>query len=225
MQLFLYPKGCICTRKGTIKIMVIYKALDEVFFRWSNLAVLRALEKYAIGISGREVARVAGITAKNCFIALTDFENIGIVNRVRGGRDHLFTLNREHFLVSDAILPLLKVESEYYDTIAAYIKNNLRKKSISLIIFGSVARKEETVTSDLDLCIVNENMKQKQEVEEIVFDIGFNAYKKYGISLSSIYFTKKEFARRAHLNKAPVNNIVKEGKVISGLSIKELING
>lgn len=205
--------------------MVIHKALDEVFFRWSNLAVLRALEKYAIGISGREVARVAGITVKNCFTALTDFENIKIVNRVRGGRDHLFTLNREHFLVSEAIIPLLKVESEYYDKITAYIKNNLKKNSVSLIIFGSVARKEETLASDFDLCIVVEDMKQKKEAEEIVFEIGFKAYKKFGISLSSIYFTKKEFARRARMNKAPVNNIIKEGKVISGLSIKELING
>jgi len=40
---------------------------------------LRALEKYAIGIYSREVTRVAGITVKNCFTALTDFENIGKV--------------------------------------------------------------------------------------------------------------------------------------------------
>jgi predicted nucleotidyltransferase len=205
--------------------MVINKVLDEVFSTWSNVAVFRVLNRYAIGLSGREVSRLVGMSPKNCLITLSSLENLRMVNRTRGGRDHLFTLNREHYLVSDVILPLLQAEKEYFDKIASFIKSKLKNKYVSLIVFGSVARKEETIESDLDMCIVLENARLKPAVEEIVFDIGFKAYKRFGVSLSSIYFSKKEFTRRARQNKAPVNNIVKEGKVISGMSIKELING
>jgi predicted nucleotidyltransferase len=204
--------------------MVVNKVLDEVFTRWSNIAVLRALKKYGVGISGREVARVAGITVKNCFNALTDLEDLGIVERVRGGREHLFSLNWEHVLVKEAVLPLFKVEEEYFDKIAVYIKTKLKKHSVSLIVFGSVARKEETVKSDYDLCIVVKDMKQKAGAEEIVFDMKQDVNKKFGVSVSPIYFTKKEFALRAKKNKPPVNNIIKEGKVIYGRSIRELMN-
>src|SRR3989304_4786503 len=105
--------------------MVVNKVLDEIFSRWSNVAVLRALNKYVIGISGREVARVAGITVKNCFTALNDLEDIGIVTRVRGGRDHLFTLNREHFLVRQGIIPLLEIEKKFVEVIFDDIKKKL----------------------------------------------------------------------------------------------------
>ena len=218
-------KGNICYQKETVSIMVIDKVLDEVFSTWSNVAVLRVLNKYAIGLSGREVSRLVGMSPKNCLITLSSLENLGMVSRIRGGRDHLFTLNREHYLVSEAILPLLQVENDFFDKIALFIKSKLKNKCISLIVFGSVARKDESIESDLDLCIILENAKLKPTVEEIVFDIGLKAHKRFGVSLSTIYFTKKEFAGKARLNKIPVNNIVKEGKVISGLSIKELING
>ena len=61
--------------------MIINKVLDEIFSRWSNIAVLRALNRYGTGNSGREVARAAHISPKNCFIALNDLEDIGIVKK------------------------------------------------------------------------------------------------------------------------------------------------
>lgn len=59
--------------------MIVNNILDEIFSRWSNVAVMRALNKFAVGISGREVAREAGIAVKICFAALDDLENIEIV--------------------------------------------------------------------------------------------------------------------------------------------------
>lgn len=203
--------------------MLVNRVLDEVFSRWSNVAVLRALNKRAVGLSGREVARIAGITNKNCFTALVDFENLGIVNCERGRREHSYKLNRQHALVEEAIIPLLQYEENYFDRIASFIKSKLRSKTISLIVFGSVARKEETMKSDYDLCIVMADAKLKEKVQDAYFDISFDITKRFGITVSPIYFTKSAFLQKVRQNKSPVNNIIKEGKVISGLSIKELL--
>ncbi len=203
--------------------MLVNRVLDEVFSRWSNVAVLRALNRHVVGMSGREVARVAGITNKNCITALVDFENLGIVTCERGGREHSYKLNRKHALVEDALMPLLKYEEEYFDRIASYLRAKLKDKTVSLIVFGSVARKEETMKSDYDLCVVAADVRLKEKAQDAYFDIAFEITKRFGVTVSPIYFTKHEFTQRARKNKAPINNIVKEGKVISGLSIRELI--
>lgn len=220
----MYPKGYICTRKGTINIMIINRVLDEVFTRWSNVAVLRALNKYVIGISGREVARAAGITVKNCFTALNDLENIGIVKRVRGGRDHLFSLNRQHFLVNQGITPVFETEQQFVEEIFNDIKKKLKKNCKSVYLFGSVARKEEEAGSDLDLCIIYDKSNQKKILEESVFELKSLLYKKYFVNVSPFYITHKEFIRRAKSNKPPVNDIVKDGILIFGTSVGKLLN-
>lgn len=49
-------------------------------------------------------------------------------------------------------------------------------------------------------------------------------YKKYGVSLSPLYISKAEFRRKAKSGKPPVKQILEDGEVISGESIKRLVN-
>lgn len=204
--------------------MIINRVLDEIFSRWSNVAVLRALNKYAVGISGREVARVGGISVKNCFTALNDLEDIGIVHRVRGGRDHLFTLNRDHFLVRQGIIPLLEFEQQFSEVIFNDIKRMLKKKCNSVYLFGSVARKEEKAGSDLDLCIIYDNANQKNLIEESLTEVQSEFHKKYFVNISPFLITVNDFVKRAKKNKPPVNEIIKDGILIFGNSIDKLLN-
>lgn len=205
--------------------MIINNVLNTLFSTWSNIAVMRALENYAVGISGREVARLAGLTPKNCLITLSLLEELGIVSCVRGGREHLFTLNREHYLVKEILLPALDAERKYVEMISKEIASALRKYTISVIVFGSVARKEETISSDYDICIIYKNKTNKKKIEEQLSQLSSSLKKKYGVSIAPFYITKNDFSKRAKLGKSPVNEIIKEGIHISGLKIRELING
>ncbi len=204
--------------------MVIHKVLDEVFSTWSNIAVLRVLRKCDMGITGREVARLSGMSPKNCLITLSTLENYGMVYRVRGGRDHIFSLNRENVIVKEVVLTGLQVEEEYFERLAADIKKLLRKFTVSIIVFGSVARKEETLESDIDLCLLIKDKAHKEAIEKRLPDIQAVIKKKYGIAVSPIYFTQTEFVLKAKSKKPPLNGIVKDGILISGLSIRELLN-
>lgn len=204
--------------------MVVNRVLDEIFSRWSNVAVLRALNKYAIGISGREVARIAGISAKNCFIALNDLEDLGIVTRVRGGRDHLFSLNRNHFIVIHGIIPLFEIEAKFLESILSEVKKKLKGKIVGAYLFGSVARREDNIQSDLDLCLIYNNQNNKTSIENIFFELSLELQKKYFIQAVPFLITEENFIRRARYNKPPVNEIIKEGKLIFGKSIKAILN-
>ena len=204
--------------------MVINKVLDEIFSRYSNISVLRALNKYGVGISGREVARSAGITVKNCFNALNDLEDIGIITRVRGGRDHLFSLNRERHLVKQGIIPLLEMETRFIEVIFKDIKKKLKNKCNSVYLFGSVSRKEESVGSDFDVCIIYDKKNQRKLLEESVSELQSYLYKRYFINVAPIYFLTSTFVRLAINNKPPVTGIIKEGRLIFGKSIRDILN-
>lgn len=205
--------------------MIVHKILDSVFATKSNIAVLRVISKVKIGLSGREIAKQAGISAPSSLEALTMMENLNLVKRERGGRDHFFYLNRDHFIVDKIINPILNTERKYLDQIFSEIKKSLGKNSISLILFGSTARGEEKIESDLDICVVFKDSKMQRKLEEIISDIRTELLKKYGVSFAPYYITEKEFSKRFKLGKSPVADIIREGRLISGKSIKELING
>ena len=204
--------------------MIVHKILDNVFSTWSNIAVLRVINKVKIGLSGREIAKQAEMSAPSCFEALSALENLNIVTRQRGGREHFFFLNREHYVVKKIVILILNSERKFAESIYSEIKEGLGKHTSSLIIFGSTARREEKIESDLDLCVVFGNSGSKSKIESIITNISLSLFRKYGVSLSPFYISEREFVRRAKNKRSPVNDILKDGLVVSGKTIKELLN-
>lgn len=203
--------------------MVIHRALDEVFRSWSHVAVLRALLDTSIGCSGNEVARVAGMHPRSALKALTSLEELGIVHRQRGGRDHLFTLNREHYLVRDAIVSLYHSERQFPEVLTTTLAAILGKPVISAVVFGSVAKKEESAQSDFDLCCIVKTEAQKEVVREMLDSEAPRLYQKFGVKIAPVYFTLEELRKKS---KSPlVKDILKQGKLITGKHLKDLLNG
>ena len=204
--------------------MIIHKPLNEIFSAYSNIAVIRELRYTKNGFSGREIAKRAGLSAPAAINSLSHLESLKIVNRQIGGRDHIFTLNISNYFVKVVLLPSLDAEGKFYDSIVKDIKKTLSKSTISVFLFGSVARKEESIQSDFDICIVFPGLKDKKIVEEKVNVCRDELHNNYGISLAPFYISVKEFRQSAKLKKPPINEILKEGILLFGQSIKELLN-
>jgi predicted nucleotidyltransferase len=201
--------------------MLVNKFLEKLFSAPSNISILRVLNQRVIGITGRETARLTNLTHRSALKALTTLEELGVVTRVTGGRDHLFTLNRQRYISKQIIQPILDSENNFNLTVITSIKNRLSKLTESVIIYGSVARNDELINSDYDLCIVYN--KHLIEIEQVVSKLRDQLNDQYSIQLAPIYISSTEFKKRAHNNLPPVNNIIKEGIKISGKSIPDLI--
>jgi predicted nucleotidyltransferase len=204
--------------------MIIHRALDEVFSARSNIMVMRALKNSQTGLTGREISRIVGVSPKAGLKSLTLLEDLGMINRVRGGRDHIFTFNRDNFLVDQGILPLLESELFFRESLFKDITAKLKKDSPGAYLFGSVARKEETISSDLDICILYESGVDKSALEKTVSEIKPKLYVQYGVNIAPLYMQKKEFIRRAKGNKPPAPSIIKDGLTLFGLQLKQVIN-
>lgn len=200
--------------------MIIRRVLDEVLSTWSNIAVMRTLRYSADGMTGRAISKAAGMTPKAALSALTHLEGLGLVKRIRGGRDHIFTLNRESFLIKNSILPLFESEDTYREEIKTEIVNALKKLCVSLYEFGSVARHEETAASDYDLCIVYEGATVSEKLEESAYELSGRLLQKFGITLAPFYISMIEFKKRVQNKKPPLAGIAAEGMLLWG---KQLI--
>jgi predicted nucleotidyltransferase len=84
---------------------------------------------------------------------------------------------------------------------------NKQVKGISIIVFGSVARSEETDSSDIDLCVIC-RQSQKKTIASKLMDIE----KIYDKSIQ-VVFTDKAFTGMDHTF---VETILREGKILIG---------
>jgi len=200
--------------------MIINNVLDEVFSTWSNIAVLRVLNRVKIGLSGREIAKQAGMSAPSCLKALSTLENLNIVLHLRGGRDHFFSLNRDHFIAEKIITPLLAQERKFKELLLEEIVKELDKISVSIFLFGSVVRKEESIKSDLDICIVYQTPALKRKTEIKIAKLGSLLHTRFGVSIAPFYISEREFIKKIKLKKSPVVNILQEGKLLFGKTFK-----
>lgn len=201
--------------------MIINNLLQYIFSAQSNVIVLRTLNSRVVGISGRETARISKLSIRTVQNTLAHLESLGLVNRTIGGRDHLFTLDRNNKIVAKLINYIFNFESEFKSEIHSLIKKNLSALASSLILFGSVARSEENYTSDYDLCIVY--VKNKSMVEAAVSKLRDKLYDNYKVTLAPFYILETDFKKRAKQNLSPVNNILEEGVLIAGKPIRDLI--
>lgn len=202
--------------------MIVHNVLNKLFSAPTSVSVLRELSLRQIGLTGREVARSAKLTPQTAHNALTNLEALKIVKRDFAGRSHYFTLNRDHFLYRKILKTLFENEIEFVSSLYNKIKNAVSKECKSIIVFGSVARKDETSRSDLDICFV---YKDKKELEHKVSLLRDLLYNEYGVTLAPYYISQIDFKKKHKNNKSPVEDIVKEGIVIYGLSIQGLIYG
>jgi predicted nucleotidyltransferase len=202
--------------------MVIYRVLDEVLRSWSHVAVLRALLDTTSGCTGNEVARLSGMHPRSALKALTSLEQLGMVHRQRGGRDHIFTLNRSHFLVKNIVERMYAAEQEYYRMIVETIASKLKRYVINATVFGSVAKHLETPLSDLDLCCIVKTEGQKESVRTLLNTDAQKLYKTFGVKVAPIIFTLDDVKKKS--KTLLVRDIQDHGILVTGKKLKDLLN-
>ncbi len=194
--------------------MVIHRPYDEVLRSWSHVAVLRALLDSNVGLSGNEVARMSGMQPRSALKALSSLEELGIIRRQRGGRDHFFTLNRTHHLVSEGLLPLYSAETSFLRALEESLSSNLSKRVICAVIFGSVVRRQETAQSDLDLFCLVKSETEKERVRQSLIAAALSLHSTFGVKLAPVFFTLAELKK--NLKSPFIKQMLKEGRLLVG---------
>lgn len=198
--------------------------LDNILSQRSKVCILRCLFKSGQELSGREIARRTGLSPKMAHDTLKVLLAEGVVTFRDVPPVHLYSIKEGNWVVEELLRGLFKKESAVLDDISREITGNVPKSIISIILFGSVARGEANLKSDIDVMVVIDKEISKTKIDAL-FDKKNNAIEmKFNRRLSPIFYTVGEFKEK-YIKKLPlIREILKTGWVIYGKLLTEVLN-
>jgi predicted nucleotidyltransferase len=178
------------------------------------LAVLAGTTK---ALSGREVARLSGVSVNGAWKALQRLAEHGLVNEEpAGGKTTLYSLNRDH-LAAEAIISLTRLRS----TLVSRIKEQLASWEIQpahASLFGSAARGDGDTASDIDIFVVRpkgvdeEDTKWRSQLDELADAVRCWTGNHAGIS----EIPESELARLRRERPTVVEDVERDGITLFG---------
>lgn len=166
--------------------------LDWVLSPPSSLKILRlmCLEPRSES-SGRGLARRAGVSSPQAAAALARLEAVGLVCRRVVGRSSAWKLVPDHALVP-VLQELFRAERGLPDDLLKELRESLVRVGVrKAAIFGSVARKESTLDSDLDLFIEVPSEREVSRVQDALLDLRIHFLTKYATMLNPLVYSSK----------------------------------
>jgi uncharacterized protein len=190
--------------------MRFHETLDDVLGNSTRVRVLRVLTRSPDqGFTGRELARKCGTSPSQTIDALRSLEETGVVRREVAGPSHVWRLSSGHVL-SDRLTELFVQERALLDTLKLEVKAAVSKLDVERAwLFGSVARRDERPTSDVDLLVQLNSLAEKGSVEEALGQLSTKFALLFGNPLSSVILTRAEVQQRQ--SRSLISTIQREG--------------
>ncbi len=204
--------------------MYLNDVLEKVFSNPSKIKILRFLCLYKTEVTGRELAQFIGISHTQAQNALKELEEEGLVLSKRAGRAGLHRLNLKNEFVVIFLKDLFQQEKEFPGLILRKYLKPIFSRSLSVILFGSVRRKEERGNSDIDIFILVKGGKEKNEVEEKCGNLAVQMLEATGNMLAPLVLTIKEYEKEKAAGKAILTEIEK-GELIYGKKAEKALKG
>ena len=196
--------------------MRVHQPLDYIFDRKSKLKIMRCLIQNGLELNGRQIASEIQMNPAACHNALKELAACGLLQMRNVGKNHLYQVNTQNYLITEVLTPLFKKEQQLFDKILQFIKSEIRTPFMSLVLFGSMASATETMTSDIDLFVLVETDEQREQLQIEFDDLSLDILQIYSTMLSPYILTVFEFRQKFNSRNKLVLEILKTGKLISG---------
>lgn len=178
-----------------------------------NVRVLRALAAARAPQSAPQLAATAGLTPQGARGVLDALVRQRLVKAHGSGRTQLYELNAAHPLAS-SLATLFRDEQRRWDDFLASVRDVLGRHGAAVSaawLYGSVARGEDSPTSDVDIALVVRSHTAADQVREALMPL--EDAQQIRISLTAL--TAKELAALPE-DDPWWANVVRDGRVLKG---------
>ncbi len=204
--------------------MLYANQLNSLLSQVSKVRILRFLVKTWAELNGREIAAATGLSHVKVHTALKELGQYGVVTMRGQGRSILYRLNADNVLVKRLLVPLFENEERLgnllSDILARYLKASAPK---SVILFGSFATDRARPDSDIDVLVISSRQNTVKSLEMALAKAETSITIGFGNHLAPIVMDEAEFREKFRKGNKFIRSVVKNGKVLFGMSINELI--
>ena len=195
--------------------MRFHDTLDDLMSTKARMRCLRQLTRFPKKrFTGRELARLAGVSPTQAAEALDAFHQSGLVDRSTVGASGVWELKEDHVLVPD-IRAMFDAESRLLGRLFNDVRSALRGIPVrSARLFGSVAGGTERPDSDIDLYVEVSTEAAKRKANDRLLDLWSQGARKYGNPVNFLVYTTRE--RGNPPNPGLIKSIFQEGRTIIG---------
>ncbi len=189
--------------------MSFHNELDDLFGSKVKVKIIRAMFNFPTkAYTSRELARFIGVSHTPVLKSVKDLQNMNIVTIERHGTAHILRLNKKHHFYK-IIESLFKEEKNALSALKK-IFNNIDNID-AIAIFGSTAKGEEKIESDIDLFVITKN---KKEILDKIAEKQKEIFELFGKNTIPYIISPEEYKRKK--NTPLIQNIIKNHILVKG---------
>ena len=209
------------------EFMRVHDPLNKILNNEVKVKILRFLCRTEAEWSGRQIAQEIKVSPAAAHKALRELNNERALLLRSVGRSYLYRLNSENFIILELLKPLYEKENKIPEQVYAEIVRNISSlvinDIISMAVFGSMKRKKEKSTSDIDLLVLIKNEESGEKVEEDFGRVNEKIVSRYGNTVAAYIQTLEEFRSKYKKGLALIKNILKFHSLIFGKPLETLL--
>lgn len=189
-------------------------------------AVLRVLARTDTGFSGRQVHALAGVgSTSSVHRALAGFVEVGLVMSEARPPAIIYRANRDHVLWPVVELAIAS-RSRALDSIRSFCEENLPDElGLTVLVYGSVARRESTLESDVDLFVVYPDGIDEDARADFGYRIARHVERVTGNDAQVYSVERSEVMQRITGHDPLVSNVLADGILLFGPPLARAAQG
>lgn len=204
--------------------MRIIEPLNKILNQEIKIRIIRFLLNTKAEWSGRQIAKEINVSPATCHKFLRELyaERILLLRSV--GMTHLYCLNQKNYIVKNILSGLFQKEREIPDELSKIIKRAVdkhKKRIISVVLFGSAAKKTSKPLSDIDIMLVLKSANDKREIAQSIDDLNGKVIELFNSRIEPYILTQAELKTKKSL--PIICEIRKTGELLMGAPLEELI--
>ena len=205
--------------------MKVNDPLSNILNSKVKIDCLRHMCLYPRELNGRELSRYLKVTHRSVHKAMRSLVDEGVVDFTSHGNSFGYKLNSEKWISKKILLPLFKNENIFLESVIEKTRKEieespLKKNILSVVLFGSVYRKEDKSSSDFDIFILIDQEENVNSAEDEIHKINSNISKIYGVILGPYLKSLASFKKDKTLSV--MKSILASNRLIYGKELARI---